>query len=158
MPKLEKLPSGSWRIRIQIDGKRFSVTKPSKAEAKEEARKLYAGFAIEKRSPMTVGEAIDRYISEKSKVLSPYTIKGYNTIRKNYFKSLMGINLTDLEQSDIQRAIMQEQAAGRSPKTIKNAHGLLTATLREYRPKFHTESKLPKAIKSKEDEYAGLEG
>lgn len=100
---------------------------------------------------MTVGEAIDRYISEKSKVLSPYTIKGYNTIRKNYFKSLMDMNLTDLEQRDIQSAIMQEQAAGRSPKTIKNAHGLLTATLQAYRPKFHTESKLPKAVKTERD-------
>ena len=103
---------------------------------------------------MTVGEAIDRYISEKAKVLSPYTIKGYNTIRKNYFKSLMDINLTDLEQSDIQRAILAEQAAGKSPKTIKNAHGLLTATLSEYRPKFHTESKLPKAVKDERDIFS----
>jgi hypothetical protein len=120
------------------------VTKPTKTEAKEEARKLYAGFEIEKRSTMTVGEAIDRYISEKSKVLSPYTIKGYKTIRKNYFKSLMDINLTDLEQSDIQQAIILEQILGKSPKTIKNANGLLTAALGKYRPKFHTEPKLPK--------------
>lgn len=117
---------------------------------KEEARKLYAGFEIEKRSSMTVGQAIDRYISEKSKVLSPYTIKGYNTIRRCYFPALMNINLTDLEQRDIQQAIIREQVLGKSPKTIKNAHGLLTATLSEYRPKFHTESKLPKAAK---DEY-----
>lgn len=93
---------------------------------------------------MTVGEAINRYISEKSKVLSPYTIKGYNTIRKNYFKSLMDMNLTDLDQRDIQRAIFTEYANNKSPKTIKNAHGLLTAMLSEYRPKFHVSSKLPK--------------
>lgn len=153
-PKPEKLPSGSWRIRLQIDGKRYSVAKPTKAEAKEEARKLYAGFEIEKRSTMTVGQAIDRYISEKSKVLSPYTIKGYNTIRKNYLSELMSINLTDLEQSDIQKAIVAEQAVGKSPKTIKNAHGLLTATLSEYRPKFRTESKLPKAAKTERDIFS----
>lgn len=150
-PKPERLPSGNWRIRLQIEGKRYSVTKPTKAECKEEAKKLYAGFEIEKKSPMTVGGAIDRYISEKSKVLSPYTVKGYNTIRRNYFKSIMDMNLTDLDQRDIQSAIMQEQAAGRSPKTIKNAHGLLTATLQAYRPKFHTESKLPKAVKTERD-------
>ena len=100
---------------------------------------------------MTVGEAIDRYISEKSKVLSPYTIKGYNTIRKNYLQSIMPICLTDLEQRDIQAAISKDQAAGKSAKTIKNAHGLLTATLREYRPKFHAETKLPKATKTERD-------
>lgn len=103
---------------------------------------------------MTVGEAIDRYISEKSKVLSPYTIKGYDTVRRNYFQNLMSINLTDLEQSDIQRAIVREQVLGKSPKTIKNAHGLLTATLSEYRPKFHTESKLPKAVKDERDIFS----
>ena len=127
------------------------MTKPTKAECKEEMKKLYAGFEIEKRSTMTVGQAIDRYISEKSKVLSPYTIKGYNTIRRCYFPALMNINLTDLEQRDIQQAIIREQVLGKSPKTIKNAHGLLTATLSEYRPKFHTESKLPKAVKTERD-------
>lgn len=130
------------------------MTKPTKTEVKEEARKLYAGFEIEKRSTMTVGQAIDNYIAEKSKVLSPYTIKGYNTIRKNYFKSLMDINLTDLEQRDIQRAITEDQVAGKSAKTIKNAHGLLTATLREYRPKFHAETKLPKAVKTERDIFS----
>lgn len=150
-PKPERLPSGNWRIRLQIEGKRYSVTKPTKAECKEEVKKLYAGFEIEKKSPMTVGEAIDRYISEKSKVLSPYTIKGYNTIRRCYFPALMNINLTDLEQRDIQQAIVREQVLGKSPKTIKNAHGLLTATLQAYRPKFHTESKLPKAVKTERD-------
>lgn len=127
------------------------MTRPTKAEVKEEARKLYAGFEIEKRSAMTVGQAIDRYISEKSQILSPYTIKGYNTIRKNYLQSIMSINLTDLEQGDIQRAITEDQAAGKSAKTIKNAHGLLTATLSEYRPKFHAESKLPKSVKTERD-------
>lgn len=130
------------------------MTKPTKAEVKEEARKLYAGFEIEKRSTMTVGQAIDRYISEKGKVLSPYTIKGYNTIRKNYLQSIMGINLTDLEQRDIQKAITEDQAAGKSAKTIKNAHGLLTATLSEYRPKFHAESKLPKSVKTERDIFS----
>lgn len=103
---------------------------------------------------MTVGEAIDRYISEKSQILSPYTIKGYNTIRKNYFKSLMGINLTDLEQSDIQRAIFTEYTNDKSPKTIKNAHGLLTATLSEYRPKFHTDSRFPKTTRVERDIFS----
>lgn len=103
---------------------------------------------------MTVGEAIDRYISEKSKVLSPYTIKGYNSIRRCYFPALMNINLTDLEQRDIQQAIVREQVLGKSPKTIKNAHGLLTATLREYRPKFHAEIKLPKVVKTERDIFS----
>lgn len=103
---------------------------------------------------MTVGEAIDRYIYEKSKVLSPYTIKGYNTIRRCYFPALMNINLTDLEQRDIQQAIVREQVLGKSPKTIKNAHGLLTATLQAYRPKFHTESKLPKSVKTERNIFS----
>ena len=66
-PKAKKLPSGNWRIQIQVDGKRMSVTGESKSEVQQKAKELYAGFKLEKRSPLTVGQAFDKYISEREK-------------------------------------------------------------------------------------------
>lgn len=142
-PKAKKLPSGNWRVQLQIDGKRYSCTGASKKEAENAAKKLYAGFQIEKKSILTVGKAIDKYIDAKEKVLSPSTVRGYKTIRKNHLQSLMDINLTELTPLDIQQAISADQASGKSAKTIKNAHGLLSAVLKEFRPNFVSNPKLP---------------
>ena len=142
-PKAVKLKSGSWRVQIQIDGKRHSCTGKTKKEAQDKARQIFAGNEIEKRIPLTVGKAIDNYISEKEGVLSPSTIRGYKAIRKNYLQSLMDLNISDLSQNDIQLAVGEDSIDGKSPKTIRNAHGLLTATLKEYRPNFHIDTKLP---------------
>lgn len=147
-PKATKTPSGKWRIQIQIDGKRMSITADTKTEAQNKAKQLYAGFKAEKRSPFTVGKAIDKYIEAKENVLSPSTVRSYQAMRKNRFQSLMGINLSDLTALDIQKAIGEEQVAGLSPKTIKNAYGLLSAMLKEFKPSFVVNPKLPQRVKS----------
>ena len=118
VPKAEKLKSGSYRIQIQVDGHRYSCTAKTKKEAQDMAKKLYAGIQFEKKIPMTVGKAIDSYISEKTGTLSPSTIKGYKAIRENYLQGIMGINLSDLTQSDIQMAVSKDSADGKSPKTV----------------------------------------
>lgn len=154
IPQPKKLPSGNWRVQFQIEGQRYSVTGETKTEAKEKAdqktRMILAGIEDEKKSPFTVGKAIDKYIEEKAGVLSPSTIRGYKTYRKIYFQDLMNINLTSLTNSDIQLAVNSEVASGKSAKTVKNAHGLLTATLRDFRPNFSVHTKLPQKQKKEE--------
>ena len=147
VPKAKKLSSGNWRVQIQIDGKRYSCTGATKKEVQEKAKQLFAGVQMEKRIPMTVGKAIDRYIQEKTGTLSPSTLQGYKTIRKNYLQEIMKINLSDLSQGDIQMAVGIDSVSGKSPKTIRNAHGLLSAVLREYRPNFVLQTRLPQKKK-----------
>ncbi len=142
-PKAEKLPSGSYRIRLQIDGQRYSCTAKTKKEAQDAAKKLFAGIQFEKKVPLTIGKAIDSYISEKTGTLSPSTIKGYQSIRKNYLQPIMDINISDLTQADVQMAVSNDSAEGKSPKTIRNAHGLLAAVLDEYRPTLILKTTLP---------------
>lgn len=142
-PKAEKMPSGNYRIRVQIDGKRYSVTAPSKKDAQEKAKKLYAGYLAEKKSQLTVGKAMDKYIDSKNGTLSPATINGYNVIRKHYFQGLMEIKLDELTQTDIQIAVSEETKKGKSAKTVKNAHGLLSATIKQFRPEFSISTTLP---------------
>lgn len=49
LPKPEKLPSGNWRVRLQVGKERKSFTAPMKKEALEKAKKFYAGIETEKR-------------------------------------------------------------------------------------------------------------
>ena len=158
-PKATKLKSGNWRVQVQVNGKRYSCTGETKKEAQEKAKQVYAGAEIKKRNPLTVGEAIDKYIETKKGVLSPSTIKGYLSVRKNYFKEIMDINLSDLTQADIQLAVSAASTEGKSPKTIRNAHGLLAAALDEFAPDFSLRTRLPQKQKSEirifsEDEMA----
>ena len=142
-PKVKRLPSGNWNVQVQVNGKRYSCTGATKKEAQDKAKAIYAGAELEKRTPLTVGKAMDNYISEKTGTLSPSTIRGYKAVRKNYLQDIMDINISDLTQSDIQLAVSADAIDGKSPKTIKNAHGLLTATLNEFRPNFRVTTKLP---------------
>lgn len=142
-PKAKKLKSGNWNIQVQIDGQRHSCTAPTKKEAQEKVRRLYAGLKEEQRAPITVGKAMDKYIESRIGILSPSTIKGYKAIRKNYFRDLMDINITKLTQTDVQQAVSYEYIANKSPKTIRNAHSLLTATLAEFAPDFHLRTRFP---------------
>lgn len=128
LPKPKQLKSGNWRIQLQIDGERYSCTGATKKEAQEKAKQIFAGVEMEKRVPLTLGRAIDKYIEAKTSTLSPSTIRGYMSVRRNYFPSIIDENISDLTQADIQLAMSSLAAKGLSPKTIKNAHGLLNST------------------------------
>lgn len=143
IPEPTKLPSGSWRIQIQIDGHRYSITDKDKKIVKQRAKELYAGANVDKYVPMTVGDAMDAYIRMKSAVLSPSTLLGYQKIRKNYLRGILGKNINKLTQEDVQLAVNEDSARGVSPKTIRNAHGFLSAILKFYRPNFALTTTLP---------------
>ena len=143
LPKAQKLDSGNWRIQMQIDKKRYSITAATKQEVQKKAKQLYAGLELEKRIPLTVGKAMDQYILEKTGTLSPSTIRGYKAVRRNYLQGIMNLNVSDLTQGDIQWAVSNDSIDGKSPKTIRNAHGLLAAVLDEFRPELILRTRLP---------------
>ena len=135
--------SGKYRIQIMVDGKRYSVTDADPKVCKQKAKELYAGLQLEKRIPLTLGRAFDQYIEAKDSVLSPSTIHGYKKIRKNYLQQLMDENITDLTQESVQKAVNADFKRGASSKSVRNAHGLLSAVLKEYRPNFVLRTTLP---------------
>lgn len=152
MTKAKKLPSGSWRAFGQYydeTGKRHRKSFTEKTEAKAN----YAAEQFEEKKRflsvidnISVGEAIDKYISKKEPFLSPSTITGYKRYRKNYFQRLMPIKLGRLTNKHIQDVI-NDDFLRCNAKTIKNAHGLLTAALNEYYPDFKVKIILPKRHK-----------
>lgn len=143
IPEPKKLPSGSWRIQIQVNGQKYSITDKDKKIVKQRAKEIYAGKKVEKIVPKTICEAMEEQISMKSDVLSPSTILGYTRYKNNYLQSIMGINITKLTQEDVQLAVNADVKKGLSPKTIRNAHGFLSSILNFYRPDFHLHTVLP---------------
>ena len=148
MANAKKLPSGAWRVLLYCgkdeNGKRIykSVTADTRKQA-EAAAALYAVKAKRGKSgDMTVGEAIDRYIESKENVLSPSTIGGYRITRRNQIQNLMDVPLSEITNVEIQ-AEFNREALRLSPKTLRNAHGLLSAALGVYLPDFTLRTSLP---------------
>lgn len=144
LPTAQLLPSGQYRCRVMVNGERVSVVDADPNTAQAKAIALQAGLMEQEKKPlsMTVGEAIDRYIESKDSVLSPSTIAGYKKQRRNTFKSLMNVQLRDLTQEAIQKAV-NSMSKDKSPKYVKNAHGLLSAVLGVYRPDMTLHTTLP---------------
>ena len=154
---IEKLPSGSYRIKKMYRGKYYSVTldhKPSQREATILMGELMQD--VSERGSVKLSKCIKEYIDIKANVLSPSSIRGYRQLYDMYPKWLMNINVYDIEQVDIQRAV-NDYAKNHSPKSVRNFHGLLSSALKLYRPNFIMKTTLPakqnkeSALPSEED-------
>lgn len=128
-PKPVMLASGTWRCQTTINGKHISAT----GETPEEAHQNLLLLKIGKQNGphITVGAAIDRYIMSKDTVLSPSTIAGYQKIRRSYFQEIMDVFIEHLTKETVQKSV-NTLAKSVSPKTVRNAYGLLTASLNVY--------------------------
>lgn len=153
MAKAKQLPSGSWRVQVyDKDLKKtvsFTSKLPGKAgrnEAELMAREYLAGKKRKEEQGKTIGEAIDEYIALKENILSPTTINGYRKYRKTSLDGLCDILVKDITQQDIQ-AYINRLAITMSPKSIHNAHGLLSAVLSVYAPELRLRTTLPKVQK-----------
>lgn len=77
----------------------------------------------------TVSEAIEHHINQLVDV-TPYTIKRYRGALRNHFNGPLGtLKVAGLSHADIVAWIKWMQARGKSPKTITDKHGLLSAAL-----------------------------
>ena len=115
MAKAKQLPSGQWRTLVYshtdiVNGKKVRRYESFTADTKKESEFLAAQFALtksnlEKPINLTLSEAIDCYIKEGKNVLSPTTIQGYKTIKRNAFPSIMDINLKRINNNVLRQAI-----------------------------------------------------
>ncbi len=144
--KAQKLPSGAYRVRVSIDGKRISVTAQTADEAIYEAMALKTKRIQKQKSFPTVGECVNEYIKSKENILSPKTIYSYRTIRDSSLKEIEDIPINELTQQRIQ-ILVNTLALTKSPKTVHNAHNLLSSVLSVYLPDFRLRTTLPRIPK-----------
>ena len=154
MSKAKKLPSGSWRCLVYdyTDENKKRKYKSFTAETKKEAEYLAAEFALNKKetskgSGLSLGTAIDNYVDLKSNVLSPATLREYRRMRKKCYVDIIDQKLNALPKH-IQKWA-NDFAKDHSPKTVRNAYGLISAVVEAFAPEIHINATLPQRVPPK---------
>ena len=133
LPKAKKLPSGNWFIRLRLGGEDIPILEATEKECNNQARLIKAEYLagkrlerVGKKEEQTLDKIVQDYIDSRKAVLSPATIVGYETIKKNRFKAFM-----DKKPSEIkwQSMINDETKTGISSKTLRNSWALISSAL-----------------------------
>lgn len=147
--KIEKLPSGSYRIRKMYKGQTYTIVfehKPTQKEALQamaaELNKVQGKYEV-----LTFKTAAQKYIESKKNILSPSTIRGYSGIMRQISDGFLSNNIYDITALDVQTEI-NRIAENCSPKTVRNHHGFLSAVLGSFRSDLKLNTTLPQKVKS----------
>ena len=128
VPEPKKTPSGKWRIQLRAEGE--SVTEDTAAKCVAKARAIRAGFIEQKKktgSKLSLGDAMEKYLSDNSKILSPSTKRGYDIIRRNRFQNYMDVDIKTFTDWQI---MLNDEVELCSAKTLHNAWAFVGAVLR----------------------------
>ena len=146
--KIEKLPSGSYRIRKTYKGKTYTVITDYKPTQKE-ALKLISDKLDEgpvSIAHLTFEDAAAKYIESKEAILSPSTVVGYEKIVRTLSSKFKAFLISDITQLEVQTEI-NNYSKTRSAKSVRNAHGFISAVLKVFKPSLTLNTTLPKKRK-----------
>lgn len=140
--KIEKR-NNSYRVQKMINGKSYSMTfdhKPFKHEI--EARLRSIKKEISENHIYTFRRGTLEYIDIKREVLSPSTIVNYKSVLRNLSDDFTSLRVDEITSVEAQREISRYSQT-HSPKSVKNASGLITTVLKMYVPGMTIKVKLP---------------
>jgi len=130
VPQPKKMKSGLWEIRLRVNGRTEFVTARSATECKRQAAYLKTHLQALKKAKgeadnMTLRECQENYIDAQRAVLSPSTIRCYEVYARRRWPEYQYCRVGSI---DWQRMVNDETAVV-GPKTLKNAWGLVHASL-----------------------------
>lgn len=155
MPKAKKQKNGKWRCQLFItetlpDGTKRSVNKSFTANTRTEAEDLASEYrrshGKKTVANLTVGEAIDNYISARDNTLSPSTIRSYKSMKKGILEDLLEEKIGDVTSDALQRWV-NRHAPDRTTKTLKNCYALVVSSIRAVDPSYHAAVVFPAKVK-----------
>lgn len=147
---IEQLKSGSYRATLTKDGKRYRITydtKPTKRQAEADLYEMISKTEDAPKSKLTFAEASEKYIDMKRNVLSPSTIRDYAKYCDRMPSWFPLLPIDDISQIEINKVI-NEISADKSPKTVRNYHGFISAILGTFRPQLKICTTLPQKRKN----------
>lgn len=140
---IDKLPSGSYRLRKMVKGQTFTFTFDHKPTKREIELAIAEAMTKAPKQKKTFSEAFSTYLDSKSNVLSPSTIRGY---KKDY--RMLSEDFVSLPLSSIDQLVLQQEtnrlAETHAPHTVRNIHGLVSAVLRQFNPQMVIRTTMPK--------------
>jgi len=133
IPKAKKLPSGAWRIRMRLGGEEISITRGTEDACKKEARVIKAEYLAGRRiatyqeaNEKTLKEVQEAYLKQNKAVMSPATVRSYQAYINHRWPDYQDKRLKDIKWQNM----INDELAGKSPKTVKNAWGLVSASMK----------------------------
>lgn len=151
---VEKLPSGSYKVKKQIDGKRHSLTfdhKPTKKEIEQRVNEIKNSSVTLSNAPRkTFEQCANEYLSVKSNVLSASTVRSYNSYLNMIPDEFKKKPMSEIDQLAIQKYI-NDLSSRRSAKTAKNYHGFISVVMKTFIKGTDLHTTLPR--QSVEEEY-----
>lgn len=143
--KLEKLPSGSYRAKKVVNGVTYRVTFDHKPSQKEVTLALAGVIQDEGQKNGSFYKYAQEYIKNKAGVLSPATIRTYNTKLDQLSEWFKNENIYELDSNKVQREISLFSET-HAPKTTKTLYGFISSVLTAYRPSLKLRVTLPQNI------------
>ncbi len=148
MATIQKTSSKNWRITKMYKGRRYHLN-VSRKPTKQEAEKLIWSL-IEKEPEQCTYQsfqtAAQKYIESKSAVLSPSTLRAYQSMIVNTPQDFKKRSISALMEKDVQICI-NEYSMTHSGKSTRNLAGFISAVIKSVRPKFSANVTLPQKIK-----------
>lgn len=143
--KIEKLPSGSYRVRKMYKGQNYTLTFDYKPTQKEVIDALSAKMQDSMVNTGTFMFYAKDYIKSRDNVLSPSSIQTYERLIKVISDDFLKLRLGNITQADVQKEI-NRYAENHAPKTVRSLHGFIAAVLGAYRPQLVLRTTLPQKI------------
>lgn len=147
--RIEKLPSGSYRIRKMYKGQTYTVIFDYKPTQKEAMQAMAVELDKIKTTctKMDFQKAAESYVDMKRNVLSPRTIKEYSETAKRFPEWFLKLPVSDITQIEINH-LVNELSKNKSPKTVRNYHGFISAVLGVFCPNLKISTTLPQKVKN----------
>ena len=136
MAKAKKLPSGAWRTQVYVGkdaaGKR--IYKSFTDENKKKSEYAAAEYAVKhkeenKSENLSLQDAINKYIDNKSNMISPASIRGYRIMQRNSYPLMLTIPIGKIVSTNLVQRQMNENAKRYSAKSMSNQVKFITAVM-----------------------------
>ena len=144
---IDKLPSGSYRVRMTFNGKQHAVTfkhEPTEAEIMKKFSEKVTSVITCKH--ITFEVAAKEYCKLKKNVLSPSTYREYSHTSERLSKEFIELYIDEITALQIQKEV-NDLTPGKRPKTVKNYYSFIMSVINMYRDDFHPRIKLPQGKK-----------
>lgn len=140
--------TGRWTVRVSVKTVAGTKRRRFYGDTKREVQRQADAWVAELTrcvSELTVAEAVEGFISARRSVLSPATLRGYESAYKTH---LAGVSrpIAAFSNVDAQRFI-SDLAADHSPKTVRNVWALMKASICFYDPGRTFSVHLPQRVK-----------
>lgn len=142
--KIEKLPSGSYRVRKMFKGQTYTIIFEEKPSEREVTIRI--AEMLQDSVPHVKGTFEDyarRYIDSKGNILSPSTLRTYESMIGRLSDDFRQTNLYDITPERVQREI-NDYSLNHAPKTTRSLHGFISTVFAMFRPQLTLNTSLPR--------------